>query len=442
MNLLQEDPAEITRDALLTITKQLANQSTPPFERSPFHIPPYALRVNAYFFTSIVLSLIAALGAVLALQWVSSYDFGLDQSSPKARALQRHFRFLGIREWKMEEIIAFIPIPLFLSLFLFLIGLAEWVFQLHKFIFALIMLGISIAASFFTTTTILGIRHVNSPFQTPASRSITPFYNVITRYARRLHDRLLTRIQAPPIPDTDDSFRERERKAVKSDLSLEVSSLLWVVDSTEILPHARETFMRLLEAFVELRPKQLLSEDIGKVTWLPIFEMLCLPYQGKSSYQESERKSNEVIAQALAMIEKFEIEGDGSRNTKGFLDSLGVSDDSSDSPNTVGLYAELALWKRDYPSARPIHKIFTSFIGSLNTLPQPFAALALTTLNNQTEHMKSNKSDILKEIGTYCFVDMQDITTTPPIRSDLLDGFLETMRKCTSFPIASIGDSL
>jgi hypothetical protein len=78
MNMLQEDPAEITRDVLLTITKQLANQSTPAFERPPFQVPSYALRVNVYLFISILLSLIAALTAVLALQWVSSYDFGLN----------------------------------------------------------------------------------------------------------------------------------------------------------------------------------------------------------------------------------------------------------------------------------------------------------------------------------------------------------------------------
>src|ERR1700749_904828 len=119
--MLQEDPAEVTRDVLLTITKQLANQSTPPFERPSFQVPSYALRVNAYFFTSILLSLIAALGAVLALQWVGSYDFGLNQSSAKGRALQRHFRYMGIEDWKMAEIIASLPILLFVSLFLFLV---------------------------------------------------------------------------------------------------------------------------------------------------------------------------------------------------------------------------------------------------------------------------------------------------------------------------------
>ncbi|KIM22457.1 hypothetical protein M408DRAFT_78985, partial [Serendipita vermifera MAFF 305830] len=109
MKLLQEDPADITKDALLAITRQLANSSVPAFEPETFVAPEYAVRINYYFFLSISSSLAAALGAVLALQWVGSYDAGLNQSSPEERALQRHVRYDGIKHWKMVQIIAFLP---------------------------------------------------------------------------------------------------------------------------------------------------------------------------------------------------------------------------------------------------------------------------------------------------------------------------------------------
>lgn len=126
MRLLQEDPAIVTRDVLLAISNQLANNTIPAFEPTTFVAPAYAIRINYYFFLSISSSLIAALGAVLALQWVGSYDAGLNQSSPQDRALQRHFRYLGVDKWKMVQIIAFLPGLIFISLFLFFVGLAEW----------------------------------------------------------------------------------------------------------------------------------------------------------------------------------------------------------------------------------------------------------------------------------------------------------------------------
>lgn len=109
MKLLQEDPNETTRDILLTIARQLANVSVSAFEPPKFVAPSYAVHVNVYLFISIVPSLIAALGAVLALQWIGSYDFGLNPSSPKDRAIQRHFRHMGIESWRMAEIIASYP---------------------------------------------------------------------------------------------------------------------------------------------------------------------------------------------------------------------------------------------------------------------------------------------------------------------------------------------
>jgi hypothetical protein len=91
---------------------------------------------------------------------------------------------LGIEEWKMAEIIAFLPIFLFLSLFLFLVGLADWLFQLHKAISALIILGVGFAAIFYISTTILSIIYVSSPFRTPVSRLIPHLFNVFIIYGR------------------------------------------------------------------------------------------------------------------------------------------------------------------------------------------------------------------------------------------------------------------
>ncbi|PVG02306.1 hypothetical protein CPB86DRAFT_751811, partial [Serendipita vermifera] len=65
LGLLQEDSAETTRDILLVITRQLANNSVPAFEPTPFTPEAWAIRVNGFFFASIMCSLVVALFAVL-----------------------------------------------------------------------------------------------------------------------------------------------------------------------------------------------------------------------------------------------------------------------------------------------------------------------------------------------------------------------------------------
>lgn len=93
---------------------------------NPFVAPEWALQVNYCFFVSLSCALITALAAVVALQWVGSYDRGLNPSSVESRALQQQFRMEGAKRWKMEEIVGALPTLIFISLLLFFVGLAEW----------------------------------------------------------------------------------------------------------------------------------------------------------------------------------------------------------------------------------------------------------------------------------------------------------------------------
>lgn len=153
-------------DALITISQQLSNSSTQPFQPTTFSPPSYAVRVNYYFFASISCSLIAALAAVIALQWVGGYDSGLVTTSAEDRSIQRQFRYTGVQRWKMNEIIAMLPALIFTALFLFFIGLAEWLWYLHHGIAAVVLAGLSLGAGFFFVTTVASIIAPSAPYRT------------------------------------------------------------------------------------------------------------------------------------------------------------------------------------------------------------------------------------------------------------------------------------
>ncbi|PVG04034.1 hypothetical protein CPB86DRAFT_868803 [Serendipita vermifera] len=186
MKPLQEDPTETTRDILLAISNQLANISFPAFQRIEHETPEYAVVVNGLLFTSLSCSLIAALLAVLALQWVASYDMGLDTSSAQKRALQRHVRWMGIEKWKMGEIIASLPLLIFVALFLFFIGIADWLWHLNRVISGIVMAGIGIGCLVYMITNLIGIIKLDAPFRTPVSKGLAPLLRGTTAWMRCL----------------------------------------------------------------------------------------------------------------------------------------------------------------------------------------------------------------------------------------------------------------
>ncbi|PVF95192.1 hypothetical protein CPB86DRAFT_764425, partial [Serendipita vermifera] len=170
MKLFREDATEVTRDILVAISRQLANQTIRAFDPPAFVAPMFAVRVNCLLFTSIICSLVTALCAVLALQWVANYDFGLNTSSPQNRAFQRQLRYMGIKKWKMGDIIASLPLLIFLSMFLFLVGLADWLWHINRLVSCIIIAGIAMGCFFYIAVTIIAIVWIDSPFRTPISK--------------------------------------------------------------------------------------------------------------------------------------------------------------------------------------------------------------------------------------------------------------------------------
>lgn len=425
MKLLKEDVAETTRAILLTISTQLANTSTLPFQPLAFNVPPYAVHVNRIFFVSISASLIAALGSVLALQWVGSYDYGLNSSSPKDRALQRHFRYMGIEKWRMRVIIAFLPTLLFLSLLLFLAGLAIWLFHIHTSVSAVIIVAVIIAFLFFITTTILGILYPDAPFRTPISNFLLLLLHATSNLLKRgiSYTPLLKGNSKAP-PQGRYSFQVREEKAIQEQSDGELGSLLWVVQSISVLPHARETLQILVKEITELPIKQLQDPRINSAPWASIFTMLCQPYFNKrkrEDYSEEELNTGSVsvVAKGIAMIGSEPFGGDLVKRFETFLGSLSFSWDNN-SLDLLSAYAWQGGWSK---TANDFEWRFQcSFRATLaNIFISPrFSELSLTKLhkiqieNPQLLHVHWDIAEIFK-------INLEDGSTPPPMPSDILD---------------------
>ncbi|KAK0458623.1 uncharacterized protein EV420DRAFT_1221617, partial [Desarmillaria tabescens] len=78
--------------------------------------------VNGLWFTSLFLSLSTALFAVLIKQWLRHYVI-LPSGTPRDRAFTRQFRYDGLKKWRIQALIGFLPLLMHLALAIFFAGL-------------------------------------------------------------------------------------------------------------------------------------------------------------------------------------------------------------------------------------------------------------------------------------------------------------------------------
>jgi hypothetical protein len=377
MKLLQEDPAETTRDILYTISQQLANNSLPPFPPAKYETPQYAVVVNGLFFTSLSCSLIAALLAVLALQWVANYDMGLNTSLARKRALQRHIRWMGIEKWKMGEIIASLPLLIFVSLFLFFIGIADWLWHLNRAISSIVIGGIGVGCLVYSITNLISIVKLEAPFRTSISKGLAPlarrmiiWMNILVFMShlgalksikgwrkirwgliRDIWDAIYNHTTVPP-----QSFAKCEEVAIEGKDETALDSLIWLANSIEITPASRDIFLTLTKEIIQLPGELLLNnKKINRAPWESIFTELCAPYFGKKSldgFSEEEVKNARDICQAFSMISN----GITSPALSTFFGSIKARDPSTDLAIQLSRYRQLKWSPMSLSSA--LEKVF------------------------------------------------------------------------------------
>ncbi|KAI0349761.1 hypothetical protein OH77DRAFT_1374706, partial [Trametes cingulata] len=131
---LQPDPSSELLQAILTELRAMRNASAVDQAAEAglqFQLTASAVRVNAYWISSLILSLAAALVAILAKQWVNYLLAGLSPI-PILRARHRQYRMDGMQQWNLPGILSFLPILLHVSLLLFFAGLVDFVWDINR----------------------------------------------------------------------------------------------------------------------------------------------------------------------------------------------------------------------------------------------------------------------------------------------------------------------
>jgi len=180
---LEQDPMDIIQDVLIYQTQMMRNSSLGPYVPAEFSPPEYIVIVNALFYASLGVMILAAFIAMLIKSWVREFDRSLRAMSlPEQRAKTREFRYLGMERWKLPEMVAVLPLLLQLSLLLFSIGLVVFLFQISKPSFSITMVIFGVGVLYYAITTSISVFVSSSPFHSPLSRTLGAAYRSVHDY--------------------------------------------------------------------------------------------------------------------------------------------------------------------------------------------------------------------------------------------------------------------
>ena len=197
---IQQNPAQQSayyQQQSTLLLKQISHQLTSLGAQFPSNlsVPEPTLspsksdvRVNIYWFISLVSSLSAALLATLVQRWARDHMHIFRRySHPLKIARIRQFLHEGVERWHMLAIAEGAPGLIHVSLFLFFIGLADFLWNTFATVGIITVFPVVLIATLYIFSTVISIKKPQSPYRT----SFTGLAWFITRklHTRRCKDR-------------------------------------------------------------------------------------------------------------------------------------------------------------------------------------------------------------------------------------------------------------
>ncbi|KAI9454077.1 hypothetical protein F5148DRAFT_985252 [Russula earlei] len=131
------------------------------------------VRVNTYFFMSLIFSLSAALLATLVQRWARDYMHIFKRyRNPRKLARIRQYLHEGVEGWGMSATAEAVPVLVHISLFLFFIGVVDFLLSAHATVGYSILFPITLCAALYVISTIAPVMNPQSPYRTSFSRLV------------------------------------------------------------------------------------------------------------------------------------------------------------------------------------------------------------------------------------------------------------------------------
>ncbi|KAF8881621.1 hypothetical protein BD779DRAFT_1004715 [Infundibulicybe gibba] len=130
---------------------------TAPLPPQTFVPTARSVRVNGCFFISLAFSLMSAAGAMVSKVWCIQYARRPVLGSPHKQALRRQWHYNGIHKFRYQDVLDCLPVLLYTSIIVFMIGLCDYLYGLHRRTAIYVIVIFSCSFVFAATLTSLSI---------------------------------------------------------------------------------------------------------------------------------------------------------------------------------------------------------------------------------------------------------------------------------------------
>uniref|UniRef100_A0A0W0F5A4 DUF6535 domain-containing protein n=1 Tax=Moniliophthora roreri TaxID=221103 RepID=A0A0W0F5A4_MONRR len=153
---LVEDPADTTV-MLLThlIAVQVNGSQSASFEPTQFKPDASSIRINVFWFLSLILSLTSALFGLLCKQWVREHQRDTTTRTPGEALALRQLRRDSFEKWGVSSFLSALPILLEVALLFFFVGVLDLLWNRHRVPFAVCFVATSFSAGLYFLTALL-----------------------------------------------------------------------------------------------------------------------------------------------------------------------------------------------------------------------------------------------------------------------------------------------
>ncbi|KAL0567878.1 hypothetical protein V5O48_014120 [Marasmius crinis-equi] len=145
---LREDPADLTVALLAQISQQLTQTtpSLPMTQSQPFHPSSSSVRINCFWFLSLILSLATSLFALLCKQWLRNNQRNAPPPTPQIALALRQMQHDSLEKGRVPLLLSMLPVLLEFALLLFFAGILDLFWSLKVvplFVVGCVSIGMS-----------------------------------------------------------------------------------------------------------------------------------------------------------------------------------------------------------------------------------------------------------------------------------------------------------
>ncbi|KAG9003465.1 hypothetical protein FRB93_011089 [Tulasnella sp. JGI-2019a] len=194
LTALSANPADETNHLLRLLLMNSNNLTLTENDLSPPFVPGRAaIRQNCIFFASLSCSLLAAIGAVLAKQWLQSYERTGQTGTLEQQAIERTRKFFGAQDWGLRPVVETLATLLIVSLTLFFTALIDYLRAVNQTVAVVVLVFAVIGGMLYFLMVVLAAIFSECPFQTGPSSALRELCLVIQRsiYSPNINPRWL-----------------------------------------------------------------------------------------------------------------------------------------------------------------------------------------------------------------------------------------------------------